>query len=250
MRYLNRVPEDFLRAAFAYDPTVPSCVTRLNSCPEHRERSSHVFHDRGRSRFHANTKIEGVLHQKTFSYRRSNKSETQAESEARAWVTNTINQKQETPRPIGTKNRRGYWRVCITYKGEKKTLLAHRLVFLLCTDMDIKRTRIDHKDCNPSNNNFENLRPSTSSQNNCNRSINKNSKTGVKGLHENIRPNRFAAEINFEGVKHLKYFHYGASPAVEHKESVKANAIAWLRETRERLHGDYANHGDEGSIAS
>ena len=44
---------------------------------------------------------------------------------------------------------------------------------------------------------------------------------------------------------HQKSFPYGKFATKKHKAKIRAIAEAWLRETRERLHGEFANHGDD-----
>jgi len=150
----------------------------------------------------------------------------------------------------GTLTFLGYWKVGVKYNRKKFDLRAHRVIFLLCTDVDIDTLDVDHIDNNRANNNIENLRACTKSQNNLNRKKTPPTNTGIKGLIENTKHRHFAARVTSERKSHRKIFRYSENSTSAHKEEVKAEAIAWLRETRERLHGDYANHGGEGAVPS
>jgi len=150
----------------------------------------------------------------------------------------------------GTLTFLGYWKVGVKYNRKKFDLRAHRVIFLLCTDIEIDDLDVDHIDNNRANNNIENLRACTKSQNNLNRKKTPPTNTGIKGLRENTKSRSFLARVSNQRKSHHKFFSYGRNATETHKEKVKANAIAWLRETRERIHGDFANHGEEGAIAS
>ena len=85
---------------------------------------------------------------------------------------------------------------------------------------------IDHIDGNRANNNIHNLRIATISQNQMNRKLNKNNKSGVKGLR--FSKNRWLAQIRFNNIN-------------IHKSFVnKEDAIQFLFNNRPKLHGDFA----------
>lgn len=69
----------------------------------------------------------------------------------------------------------------------------------------------DHEDRNPLNNQKNNLRPATISDNMSNRSVFKNNKSGVTGVFWNKNLNKWTAYIK----KHNKQYHLGV---FEHKE--------------------------------
>ena len=85
---------------------------------------------------------------------------------------------------------------------------------------------IDHIDNDRANNNIHNLRIATISQNQMNRKLNKNNKSGIKGLR--FSKNRWLAQIRFNHVN-------------IHKSFVnKEDAIQFLFNNRPKLHGDFA----------
>jgi len=101
----------------------------------------------------------------------------------------------------GLTNRDGYRRITI----EGRMYQAHQLAWLYmmgkwCSVM------IDHRDGNPSNNRWTNLRPASVSQNNANRRLHRNNKCGFKGVVRN-RWGRFIASIYKNGQRrHLGMF--------------------------------------------
>lgn len=66
---------------------------------------------------------------------------------------------------------------------------------------------------------------------------------GTKGLFDNVKRHYFQAQVMIDGKRHQKTFPYGKPPTKKHKAKIRAIAEAWLRETRERLHKDFTNHG-------
>ena len=70
----------------------------------------------------------------------------------------------------------------------------HHLVWLFETKSFPKKF-LDHKDGNPINNKFSNLREVTTKQNTENRGKQKNNKTGFKGVSFNCRLQKYVAQI-------------------------------------------------------
>lgn len=111
---------------------------------------------------------------------------------------------------------------------------AHRLIWLY--HHGYMPTIIDHIDGNRSNNNIKNLRIATASQNQHNRVINKNNKTGIKGLSiVNIPVNGaiytyYRADICNDHKSVRKYF------SLDDKEEAKK----FLDTARKEIHGEYA----------
>ena len=245
MRYFQGIPEEFLRKSFEYDPDSPSGLVKLRSRLEQRDNANHVRLDKAQNGFRAQIVIDRKLHFKYFSFGKNGKSKRQAKSEAHAFIEKT-KKNPETIKTVGFKRKDGYWEVKITYNSKQITFLAHRLVFFLCNkNINIEKKNIDHIDNNRSNSKKENLRIGTKKQNGYNRKINKNNTSGAKGLHDNVKTNTFHTHVKFNEKNHQKCFSYGKSPTEEHKAKIRSIAIKWLRETRERLHGEFANHGDD-----
>lgn len=136
-------------------------------------------------------------------------------------------------------------RLCSESKGyaqlwdseTKKTAYLHRYLYELENITIPDGMTIDHSDRNPANNQLSNLKIASRSENNCNRGLQKNSKTGIIGLHLCTWPNgkqMLRARVKVKGQKRqCKDFELGQ----------EQEAIAWLEETRTRLHGDFANNG-------
>ena len=239
MRYFKNIPEDFLRSIFAYDPTAPSGLVRLRTRPENIAR--HVLKPKGVNGFHARIKIDGKQYHKRFSFGKNGKSEQQAESEAHAFIEKTKKENPEPIKTVGCKNK-GYWQATISYKGKLSSFSIHRLVFFLCNEnIDIEKKTIDHIDNNPSNNRKENLRDGTKKQNAHNFKLSKRNKSGTKGIFDNEKERLLHASVAIDGKNYRKSFSYRSNP--ELKAKIRAIAVKWLRETRERLHGEFANHG-------
>jgi Demerecviridae HNH endonuclease len=113
-----------------------------------------------------------------------------------------------------------------------KVYSAHRLAWLVMTgswpDGDI-----DHKDRNPSNNSWSNLRQATRSQNMQNTGLRLNSTTGIKGITRAKwkKSQRWRAKVSCGGDSHVAHFRcFG-------------QAIKYAAKMRAELHGDFANYG-------
>lgn len=61
--------------------------------------------------------------------------------------------------------------------------------------------QIDHKDRNPLNNQFENLRPATNSQNVQNQGVRSDSTTGYKGVSYHKARKKYQARIKSNGIR-------------------------------------------------
>lgn len=85
-----------------------------------------------------------------------------------------------------------------TVNGKRATIKMHQV---LCGEGS------DHIDGNGLNNQRENLRPATRSQNMFNRRLNKNSDSGFKGVNRRKDRNKWVAYIKVNGKQqHLGYF--------------------------------------------
>jgi hypothetical protein len=100
----------------------------------------------------------------------------------------------------GTRQKRGERIIMIAGRNHK----AHRLAWLWMKG-EWPPGQIDHRDRNPGNNAWKNLRKATRSQNGCN-SIRQN-KTGFKGVSFHKLSGRYKAEIRIDGkARSLGYF--------------------------------------------
>lgn len=88
---------------------------------------------------------------------------------------------------------------------------------------------VDHGDTNPFNNKWANLRLATREQNAQNRSINKNSTSGVKGVTWDKRAGKWRARIQ-KGGKLLYSEYFTELEEAAQKISIK----------RKELHGEFA----------
>lgn len=126
--------------------------------------------------------------------------------------------------------------LCINARLFGAPLLAHRLAWMYMTgSMPDKGMVIDHRDRNPFNNIFSNLRLCTQKQNTWNQGLKRGSRTGVKGVHI-LCTGRYQARLRTEdGIKSVGNF------------KTLDEATVAIREAREKYHGEYACHG--GSLS-
>lgn len=109
--------------------------------------------------------------------------------------------------------------------------LAHRLAWVMSTGKWPDDT-IDHINGNPSDNRLSNLRQASFLENTHNTRIRSNNTSGAKGVYKGPVSGRWRTYIN----KHKKRFFFGVYENYE-------DAVAVVREAREKLHGEFANHG-------
>jgi len=119
----------------------------------------------------------------------------------------------------------GYIRISI----DNKTYRIHRLAFLYMEGYLPKEA--DHRDTNPLNNSWNNLRDCSKSQNSMNRNLRADNKTGHKGM--SLHRGLYICDVKAKGIRKTKSFH------LEEKEA----ALEWLHSTRKELHGNFVNHG-------
>ena len=126
----------------------------------------------------------------------------------------------------GFKTDDGYLSVGINKKQYKQ----HRLIFLY--HYGYLPNMIDHTDGNKLNNNIENLRECTPSQNQYNSKIRSDSKSGIKGVVWSKRKNKWRARFIFNKIRvHVGYY-YNILDA----EKAILNA-------RTKIHKEFANNG-------
>jgi HNH endonuclease/AP2 domain len=122
----------------------------------------------------------------------------------------------------GSVRKDGY--VCIKIEGIPYK--AHRLAWLYMTG-EWPIGRVDHEDNCQSNNRWENLRLASHSQNMANRKLNKNNRSGFKGV--SLKNGRYFAYVSKDGSRYsLGYF----------DDPEEAHA-AYLAKAQE-LHGKFA----------
>lgn len=92
--------------------------------------------------------------------------------------------------------------------------------------------QIDHKNTDPDDNRWDNLRASDSASNAWNRKNRSDSTSGVKGVSQRIVGGKWRAYINKHGKRH----YLGDFATID--EAVEAR-----RKAAEELHGDFVNHG-------
>jgi hypothetical protein len=136
-------------------------------------------------------------------------------------------------KPAGSINGKGYRVIMI--KGNNYQ--AHRLIYQMhnpswdITD-NSQDNSIDHVDRDKLNNNIDNLRVATHSQNLANGSQRKNNTSGTTGVSWNKETGKWRVKVKLNyKTHHGGYF--------VNKEDAIAKAI----QMREELHGEFANHG-------
>jgi len=106
----------------------------------------------------------------------------------------------------------------------------HRLIWIMHGNDPVDC--LDHIDGDPLNNRIENLRAATKIENNCNRKLRSNNTSGIKGVSWNKRQSCWQGYVYYKGKAHF------AGLFKDKEECAKA-----VRELREKLHGDFTNHG-------
>jgi len=106
---------------------------------------------------------------------------------------------------------------------------AHRLIYLL--HHGILPKYIDHIDNNVYNNNIENLRECSLTQNSLNSKKSKLNTSGYKGISFYQNMNKWCAKTSIDNKVHRKLFNN------------KEDANEWLINLREKYHKQFANHG-------
>jgi hypothetical protein len=100
----------------------------------------------------------------------------------------------------GRINYLGYWQIGIN----NILYSSHRLAWLYMSG-EWPKDKIDHRDLNPSNNKWNNLREASDTQNKMNTSIKKSNKSGFKGVIK--ISDKYRAAIRINGIKtHLGHF--------------------------------------------
>jgi hypothetical protein len=127
----------------------------------------------------------------------------------------------------GSPNEWGHIRI----KIDGHLYMAHQVAWLLMTGAWPSH-QIDHRDTNPANNAWKNLRPATGSQNMANIGLRRDNKTGFKGVHQRPGQITFSASLR----KNCKTIHLGTFKTAEEAHKAYCKAAS-------EIHGEFANTG-------
>lgn len=119
------------------------------------------------------------------------------------------------------------YKVCAV---NRVTYYQHRLIFLYHYGYMPKY--LDHINNDRHDNRIENLRAVSARQNQHNRSINKNSTSGVKGVFWHKPAGKWMAQVRCDS----KIYYGGLHDNIH-------DAAQAIKEMRKKLHGKFANHG-------
>jgi len=140
------------------------------------------------------------------------------------WVVNRGSAKKG--HNAGCTSKRGYCSI----KIDNKIHLSHRIAFLYM-EGEFPLGEVDHINHIKDDNRWSNLRDATHTNNQMNRSLNKNNSSGCVGVYWQKRIEKWRAHIKVSGVsKHLGYF------------SNLSDAVS-AREEANIKYGFHENHG-------
>jgi len=103
-------------------------------------------------------------------------------------------------------NQGGYRRVILCKNGKVKNIGINRLVAKAFLEDWNEKLIVEHRDRNTINNNINNLRMATSSENGCNRKVSSNNKLGLKNIRECHQRNVFIVRVKVKGKTVTKCF--------------------------------------------
>lgn len=124
-------------------------------------------------------------------------------------------------------NTKGYWRLCL----DGTVYMAHRVAWFYCYG-EMPDLEVDHINGDPSDNRIENLRVSSTSQNIMNSKLNSRNTSGIKGV------SWFKPQRKWSGYVTLNYKQHHAGYFTTKEDA--GHAVKLLRE---KLHGQFTNHG-------
>ena len=124
-------------------------------------------------------------------------------------------------KPAGLINHNGYWLVAI----DDRKYLAHRAIWKMTTGKEPPLI-IDHKDGNPANNRWSNLRAATALEQQWNRRLGKTNSSGFKGVCRHR--SKWIAQIRVNGANRYRGVY----------ETPEQAAAAYEAAARE-LHGEF-----------
>ena len=139
-----------------------------------------------------------------------------------------LNPRSKMDRPVGMKG--GYQKKYLLASVDGRKYLLHRLAWLYMTGT-WPAGECDHRDLNPANNKWENLRESTRGENGCNRGTQKNNTSGQKGVSWHKHTGKWRASIKVDGRSiHLGVFQTFDAAANAYRVACSAS------------HGEFARH--------
>jgi hypothetical protein len=149
----------------------------------------------------------------------------------RFWWRVTLSNRAVAGTVAGAFDSKGYRNVMIDGRNYK----ASRLAWAIMTGEWPPET-IDHRDGNPRNDRWDNLRLATYSQNNTNRRNARNNTTGLKGARPHKITGRYQARIFVNGQHcHLGYFTHAEEAHHAYREAAREH------------HGEFAYTGDDAA---
>jgi len=120
---------------------------------------------------------------------------------------------KESGKRITNLNTDGYYIVYTNTINNKVTRFkAHRIIYVIANNTnDFQNLLIDHIDCNKLNNNPENLRLATATENQCNRGKQKNNTSGHKNIYFHKKCQKYTCSITVN----KKQIHLGVFETLE-----------------------------------
>jgi hypothetical protein len=123
-----------------------------------------------------------------------------------------------------TINAHGYPVVNLNKNDKRKTCKVHRLVCIAFYLNPENKKCVDHKNSDKMNNNVQNLRFATNSENCMNRTKHSNNTSGTVGVNWQKSHKKWRAQIKIDGIsKHLGYF-----TTIEAAERARIKAVNLL----------------------
>ena len=121
-----------------------------------------------------------------------------------------------------------YWVIKVPYNGKRYDLIVHRIVLLLKQNELDPDKEVDHEDGDTLNNNPDNLRESTHSQNMHNSKTPINNTSGYKGIFWHKASGKWEVRIRLNG----KLSNFGLHEKLD-------DAIKVAIKARKELHGNF-----------
>ena len=125
----------------------------------------------------------------------------------------------------------GYYHVGLRINGKTKCIRVHRLVGNHFLENIDNKPFIDHIDRNKLNNNVNNLRWATRSENERNKPKKQNTKSKYKGVYFVVKPNKWKACIKISGKsKHIGVFNTEEEAGLAYNQFIIENNLEDFRE--------------------